>query len=56
MKFGALVNKETLIKAAISLMGSSDANRHIAGVVVVVVENRHVTGIVSDGDVRRGLG
>jgi UDP-N-acetyl-D-mannosaminuronic acid dehydrogenase len=56
MKFSALVNKETLIRAAISLMGSSDVNRHIAGVVVVIDDDRHVTGIVTDGDVRRGLG
>jgi len=56
MKFESLVNKETTIREAISLMGSSDVNKRIAGVVVVIDENRHVTGIVTDGDVRRGLG
>jgi UDP-N-acetyl-D-mannosaminuronic acid dehydrogenase len=56
MKFNSLVRQETTIREAIALMGSSDANKHIAGVVVVIDEDRHVTGIVTDGDVRRGLG
>lgn len=56
MKFNSLVTKETTIREAIGLMGSSDANKHIAGVAVVIDGNRHVTGIVTDGDVRRGLG
>lgn len=37
------------------MMGSSDANNHIAGIVVVVDEGNHVIGVVTDGDVRRGL-
>ncbi|MEY3791233.1 MAG: hypothetical protein RLZ09_2069, partial [Pseudomonadota bacterium] len=56
MRFNALVRKETLIKDAISLMGSSEANKHIAGVAVVIDEQQRVTGIVTDGDIRRGLG
>lgn len=56
MKFNSLVKKETTIREAIGLMGSSDANKHIAGVAVVINEHRQVTGIVTDGDVRRGLG
>ena len=56
MKFEALVSKKTSIEDAISIMGSSTMNKHIAGVVVVVDENNQVTGIVTDGDVRRGLG
>lgn len=56
MKFNTLVAKETTIREAIGLMGSSDSNKHIAGVVVVIDGSGHVTGIVTDGDVRRGLG
>jgi UDP-N-acetyl-D-mannosaminuronic acid dehydrogenase len=56
MKFNSLVTPETTIREAIGLMGSSDANKRIAGVAVVVDEKRKVIGIVTDGDVRRGLG
>lgn len=56
MKFRALVNRETTIREAIRLMASSEENKHIAGVVVVVDDEMHVIGIVTDGDVRRGLG
>lgn len=56
MKFKVLVKKETSIREAIGMMASSDANKHIAGVVVVVDDEMRVTGIVTDGDVRRGLG
>jgi UDP-N-acetyl-D-mannosaminuronic acid dehydrogenase len=56
MKFNSLVTNDTTIQEAIGLMASSDRNKHIAGVVVVVDDNMRVTGIVTDGDVRRGLG
>lgn len=56
MKFKALVKKETTIREAISLMASSELNKHIAGVVVVIDDGLRVIGIVTDGDVRRGLG
>jgi UDP-N-acetyl-D-mannosaminuronic acid dehydrogenase len=56
MKFKALIKKETSIKEAISLMGSSEKNKYIAGVTVIVDSDSYVTGIVTDGDVRRGLG
>ncbi len=56
MKFKALIKKETTIREAIGLMASSEENRHIAGVVVIVDDDLRVTGIVTDGDVRRGLG
>lgn len=56
MKFKVLVKKETSIREAIGMMASSDANKHIAGVVVVIDDDMRVTGIVTDGDVRRGLG
>lgn len=56
MKFKALVKKETTIREAIGLMASSEENKHIAGVTVVVDDDSRVTGIVTDGDVRRGIG
>jgi nucleotide sugar dehydrogenase len=56
MKFKALVKNETTIREAIGMMASSDANKHIAGVVVVIDDDKRVIGIVTDGDVRRGLG
>lgn len=37
------------------MMGSSSANKHLAGVVVVVDQDSRVTGVLTDGDVRRGL-
>ena len=56
MKFKALVKKETTIREAISMMASSETNKYIAGVAVVVDNDSRVIGIVTDGDVRRGLG
>lgn len=55
MKFKSLVAKKTTIREAIGLMGSSDSNKHIAGVVIITDDSRRVSGIVTDGDVRRGL-
>jgi UDP-N-acetyl-D-mannosaminuronic acid dehydrogenase len=56
MKFSSLVTAKTTIREAIVLMSSSESNKHIAGVVVLIDQDRHVIGIVTDGDVRRGLG
>lgn len=56
MKFKALVKKETTIREAIGMMASSEENKFIAGVTVVVDNDSRVTGIVTDGDVRRGIG
>jgi UDP-N-acetyl-D-mannosaminuronic acid dehydrogenase len=56
MKFSSLVTEQTTIREAIALMGSSESNNYIAGVVVVIDQDRRVVGIVTDGDVRRGLG
>jgi len=56
MSFSSIVSLETPIIEAINLMGSSDLNKYIAGVAVVVDDNMHVIGIVTDGDIRRGLG
>jgi len=55
MKFSSLVSIKASIKTAISMMASSEANKYIAGVAVVVDEDMQVIGIVTDGDIRRGL-
>jgi UDP-N-acetyl-D-mannosaminuronic acid dehydrogenase len=55
MKFKALANAETTIRVVISMMASSDTNNHIPGFVVVVDENERVIGVVTDGDIRRGI-
>ena len=55
MKFKALVRNETTIREAIGLMASSEINKFIAGITVVVDDELHVIGIVTDGDIRRGL-
>lgn len=54
-RFQCLVNNNTPIREAIAIMGSSRLNKHIAGIVVVVDDSRRVVGVVTDGDVRRGL-
>jgi len=55
MSFNSVISLETPIREAINLMGSSYLNKYIAGVAVVVDDNMHVIGIVTDGDIRRGL-
>jgi len=55
MMFNSLVTLETPIRRAINLMGSSDLNKRIAGIAVIIDDEMHVIGIVTDGDVRRGL-
>lgn len=54
-RFGSLVTKETTIREAIPLMASLPRNKQIPGIVVVVNENDLVEGVVTDGDIRRGL-
>jgi UDP-N-acetyl-D-mannosaminuronic acid dehydrogenase len=56
MKFNVLAKREATIKDVIRMMGSSDANKYIAGFVVVVDEDLNVIGVVTDGDIRRGIG
>ena len=53
--FSSLITPHTSIRNAISLMGSSKSNKFISGIAVVVDADNHVLGVVTDGDVRRGL-
>ena len=43
------------IREAVRLMGSQPGNRFIAGIAVVVDDAGKVIGVVTDGDIRRGL-
>jgi UDP-N-acetyl-D-mannosaminuronic acid dehydrogenase len=55
MTFQAIIKRATTIREAVRLMGGQPDNRFIAGVAVVVDDSGKVTGVVTDGDVRRGL-
>lgn len=55
MTFQAIIKRDTTIREAVRLMGSQPDNRFIAGIAVVVDDAGKVAGVVTDGDVRRGL-
>ena len=55
MTFQAVIKRTTSIREAVRLMGSQPDNRFIAGIAVVVDDAGKVSGVVTDGDVRRGL-
>lgn len=54
--FQSIVLPDQPLKDAIKLMGAGPGNMNIAGFAVVVDHDRRVLGVVTDGDVRRGLG
>lgn len=54
-RFNSLVTRTTSIRDAIALMGSNISNKYIAGIAVVVDNASKVIGVVTDGDIRRGL-
>lgn len=54
-RFQALVERAVSIREAIALMGSSPTNKFMAGVAVVVDGERKVIGVITDGDIRRGI-
>lgn len=54
-RFNSLVTRKASIRDAIALMGSDISNKFIAGIAVVVDDDGKVIGVVTDGDVRRGL-
>ena len=43
-RFASLVKRQTLIKDTITLMGSSQENKHIAGFAVVIDEQNKLSG------------
>lgn len=54
-RFKSLVTMDTSIADAIALMGSSPGNKNIAGMVVILDSAKQVIGVVTDGDIRRGI-
>ena len=54
-KFQCLISKDIKIKDAIKRMTVSVENKFIAGFAVVVDEENKLIGVVTDGDIRRGL-
>ena len=53
--FNALITLEASISDAISVMDGNISNKYIAGIAVIINKNNKVIGVVTDGDVRRGL-
>jgi UDP-N-acetyl-D-mannosaminuronic acid dehydrogenase len=53
--FESVVLPTASVAEAIPLMNSGPGNRSIAGIVVVADAQRRVVGVLSDGDLRRGL-
>lgn len=54
-EFKGLITRDIVIKEAIKKMTGSAENKFIAGLAVVVDENNKVTGVLTDGDIRRGI-
>ena len=54
-RFGNLLAADAPLRDAIAIMGSSENNKRIAGIVVVVDASHKVVGVVTDGDIRRAL-
>lgn len=55
MQFQCLISLQDTIAEVIGKMGSSPENKHIAGIAVVVDDSLKVIGVLTDGDIRRGL-
>jgi len=54
-EFKGLITRDIIIKDAIKKMTGSSENKFIAGLAVVVDEKNKVTGVLTDGDIRRGI-
>jgi UDP-N-acetyl-D-mannosaminuronic acid dehydrogenase len=54
-KFQCLISKDIKIKDAIKRMTVSVENKFIAGFAVVVDEESKLIGVITDGDIRRGI-
>jgi len=54
-RFKGVIKKDFLIKDAINKMAGSHENKFIAGMAVVVDDNNKVIGVLTDGDIRRGI-
>jgi CBS domain-containing protein len=54
-RFASVVAPTATVAEAIPLMNGGPGNRFIAGIAVVVDGAGRVVGVLSDGDIRRGL-
>ena len=54
-RFKGVIKKDFLIKDAINKMAGSHDNKFIAGMAVVVNDTNEVIGVLTDGDIRRGI-
>lgn len=54
-RFRSLIRLSTTIREALPLMGSTEGSKFMAGIAVIVDEREKVIGVVTDGDIRRGL-
>jgi nucleotide sugar dehydrogenase len=54
-RFKGVIKKDFLIKNAINKMAGSHENKFIAGMAVIVDDNERVIGVLTDGDIRRGI-
>ncbi len=54
-RFKGVIKKDFLIKDAINKMAGSHDNKFIAGMAVVVNDDNKVIGVLTDGDIRRGI-
>ena len=54
-RFKGVIKKDFLIKDAINKMAGSHENKFIAGMAVVVDDDNKVIGVLTDGDIRRGI-
>jgi UDP-N-acetyl-D-mannosaminuronic acid dehydrogenase len=55
MDFKSTVSADTPIREAIGKMNGSASNKFIAGIAIVLDNQARVIGVVTDGDIRRGL-
>ncbi|MBM3711914.1 MAG: nucleotide sugar dehydrogenase [Actinobacteria bacterium] len=54
-RFKGVIKKNFLIKDAINKMAGNYENKFIAGMAVIVDDNNKVLGVLTDGDIRRGI-
>jgi UDP-N-acetyl-D-mannosaminuronic acid dehydrogenase len=54
-RFKGVIKKDFLIKDAINKMAGIHENKFIAGMAVVVNDDNKVIGVLTDGDIRRGI-
>ena len=54
-KFKTIIKKDCKIIDAVGKMSSSEDNNYIAGIAIIVDDEERVIGVLTDGDIRRGI-